>query len=184
MEQSPASILAAQPDIAHQQAIVDLLDTKVKKPTKRVIPGGVNMLKVLDQTKLTEAVYTWLRGKREFTEVTISMAKDPNKFSLMQRKIQDFPTNTSKPIWKTKGLKALAESLASAMKKEKFVTISAKQDGIYLTVDSQNKFGPTRKLTKSDISAMTKALPEGKTLQFKEGDLVQSEDWAPYIEFI
>lgn len=178
--------LSGQKNIAHQQALVQTLLSKTVKPIKRSIPGGVNMLSELDQQGLESACYTWLRGTRHFTSVKISLANDPDKFRLAERKIVDFPTTGQHPVWVTHpdGKRYLAELMASALKSTKLVTVEAKKDGLYITTDSDQKFSPTREATGSDVAAVSRSLQEGEEAPFGVGDQIWNEDWEPYVEFI
>lgn len=168
-------------NLTNQDSIVKILNPATKTKIKRLIPGGSNMLSTLDQDTLERACFNWLRGTRYFEEVTLSLAKDPNKYKLSTTRVLNFP-EAKIPIWENKdqGRKYLAKQLANLMKTKKFVTINVKKEGIYLSVDAENKFAPVRKATKTDIELAAQKDPETK-LQL--GDLIKNEDWEPYLEF-
>ena len=174
MASSKAEVLRAG-NVSNQQALVQRLMNRTIKPKKRVIPGGANMLETLDQTTLTRAVYNWLRGCRDFETVQVSLAKDPNKFAIEERKIVDFPADGPHEVWVTHddGKMYLARLIAGVLSAEKVVYVRAKKDGLYTGKDTNNAFGPTREATEQDIEA---ADPDS-TLSV--GDTVPSEDWEP-----
>lgn len=184
MEPTKADVIK-QGSVAHQQALVQALTKRTVKTVKRIIPGGVNMLNELDQSILEVAVYNWLRGTRHFTQVTLSLAKDPAKFRIREQKLIDFDENQQYAAWVThpKGKRYLAEIMAEALKKHRLVYLTAKKDGLWMGVDTQRVFGPTRKATKADVELATDALA-GEEAPFGVGDQIYNEDWEPFIEFI
>lgn len=168
-------------NLTNQDSIVKILNPATKTKIKRLIPGGANMLSTLDQENLERACFNWLRGTRYFEEVTLSLAKDPSKFRLNTTRVLNFP-ESKVAIWENKdqGKKYLAKQLASFMKKTKFVSITVKKEGIYVSVDTDNKFSPWRKATKTDVELLLQKDPNSK---IQLGDLMKNEEWEPYIEF-
>lgn len=160
-------------NLSDQESLVSLFKAKAKQKVKRQIPGGGTLLKVLDHEGLDKAVYNWIRSVRSFEDFTICLAKNPDDFDLEVTKVQFFP-ESKLPIWEAKieGKKHVAKLISDLIKKNKFVSVTLKKDGIYLAKDKKDKFGPTRKATEKDVSETVKA-----------GDTIRSEAWEPYIEF-
>lgn len=172
MEQTKATVMQ-QPGIGHQQALVEALMTQTVKPVRRTIPGGINMLGELDQSGLEQACYNWLRGTKNFEKVSLSLASDPMKFRLQERKLVDFPKDQRHPVWITHpdGRRYLARIMADALKKHQLVMLEARKDGLYMFTDTDKVFAPTRPATAAD---------EGAAI----GEAIWNEDWEPYIEFL
>lgn len=172
--------------VAHQQALVQALTSKTTKPVYLQIPGGANILEELDQPTLEYACYNWLRKVTDFTKVKISLAKDPAKYRLQEYKFVDFDADQPHPEWvtHTDGKRYLARLLAEALKSKKLVTVEARKDGIFYTVDSENKFGPSRPATKADVDEMLSELETDEEPLFQLGEPIWNEDWQPFVEFM
>jgi hypothetical protein len=187
--------------IENQEALVKRLQEKTKiPPVRRQIPGGKKLLEQVDQAVMEKAVYNWLRGCRAFSEVTLSFAKEPEKFQCKVRKMRDFNADGPREEWESnpEGRKVLARYMAEILNSHQMVKLVAKKDGIWLYQDAEGKFGPTRTVTEADVAeqqALVKEVVEEmeaagedpSTLAYNKlviGDRTPSEDWSPYIEFI
>ena len=142
-------------NVSNQQALVNQLLPKKAPLKKMVIPGGKSMLDQVGKDRMSQAVYTWLRGCRFFNEVTVSLSSDPSQYRIRETKALDFDTNGRDPIWMTHQdrKRYLAKCIADVLNSQKVVYITAKKEGLYVGVDTEDKFSP-------------------------DGD-----DWEPYIEF-
>lgn len=187
--------LFTDPGISGQESLVQALMSKKRaEPVKRIIPGGKTLLSQVSNETLEGAIYNWLRTCYRFSEVTISMAKDPSKFKLRKELFTDFGTDED-PIWEThkKGKEHLASIIAQAMK-QKPVYIHADLKGLWIYKDTENKFSPVSKVTQQDVDDFMHdfkvAKEKNPKLELtavavpKVGDSVPAEDWEPYIEFI
>lgn len=194
MQKTKADILRSK-GVSHQQAIVVALQNTTVQPLKRKIPGGINILSELDQTMLEQACYNWLRGCRHFSQVRLSMAADAHVFPIREEKIVDFPESDLNPIWTThpEGKRYIARLMADVLKKRKILYVEARKDGLYVGVDTSNKFAPTRPATKADVDEVREALmedqdesvdPDTLELPFGVGDAIWNEHWEPNIEFL
>lgn len=141
--------------VSNQSALVKRMTTAPIKPIKIVIPGGKTMVQVLDQTRLPTAVFTWLRGCRDFTEVTISLAHTPEQYVTKRSKVVDFDVRQKNFEWETKGKRWLAERIADVFfDTDKLISIEVDRTGIYKNVTESKKW---------------------------KG--VEGSDWEPYISF-
>lgn len=185
MAQSKASLIA-RGGISHQQGLVQALQPNRVKLVKRTIPGGSTMYGVLDRDTFKSAVYNWLRGTRHFSQVTISMAKDPDQYSLSQQKLVDFDDSHPHPAWMTHpdGKLWLAEIMSEALVTHQVVTLIAQKDGLWMTTDRSGKLAPTRPASKEDVDEALELLAEGEEAPFGIGDPIPNEEWEPYIEFV
>ena len=140
---------------ANQQALVKRMIKKVAEPVKMVIPGGINLFEEVDATNIHEAVYTWLRRVREFSEVRLSLARDPNAYRLKKKKVESFEKVNGGPMWLDKnfGKRKLAEVLGNALLEYDVVLLEATAEGIFVYEDTDGKFNQ------------------------------KSEDFEPYLEF-
>jgi len=142
METSKTRLLNDR-SVTNQQALVNrLIDETIK--TKRIyIPGGVRLTEALSSDDLETSVYTWLRGCRYFEEVSISLCEDPNARKLNTKKVQQFDTTQPYPIWvmHDNRKRYLAEVFAKYMRENKFIVLTAKKDGIYLSTTDES-FSP------------------------------------------
>lgn len=145
---------------------------------KRLIPGGKTLLSQIDKGNAAQAVYNWLRGCSEFSEVKISLAREPSAFSPSVRRVHSFDTKDPKPLWQREkdGRLNLAKQIANIIISNKFVYVQVKPDGIYLAEDTTGKFSPKVKVTESMKSTEDYANRE-------LGEEVPSPDWEPWIEF-
>lgn len=149
-------------DIANQQALVEALTPQTVRTKKWTIPAGKTMLDQLDKESLGRAVNNWLKGCREFQEVTISFAKDPSKWNTKPKKVVDFDHKGKYEIWATHrdGKAFLAKHLTEALLEHKPVFVKATKDGVWVYEDSTGTFSPYN----------------------ENGE--PSDDWEPYIEFL
>lgn len=187
--------------VSDQQALVKKLqERKAIPPKKRLIPGGKKILELVGQDIMEEAVYNWLRGCNAFSQVTISFAKDPDKYQHTVTKVKEFDARQPREIWETHptGKKYLAEQLADIINSERALKITAKKDGVWLYKDASGTFAPYRQVTEEDVRAQEQLVEEviqemkdngedPSTLQYDKlviGDSVPTEDWEPYVEFI
>jgi hypothetical protein len=188
--------------VSNQQAIVKRLQNNRIKPKKRPIPGGKNMLDVLDKQNLEDAAYNWLRGCAAFTEVTLCFAKDPSKFSRTSKKVVAFDGNGQFPIWESHklGRKYLAQQITSVLKEYPCIQIIVKKNGIWIETDDDNNFAPKYEVTQADIDEQVALFAEIQTERLQEdpeatnidfsaqmfelGQKIPSPDWEPYIEFM
>lgn len=192
--------------VSSQDALVRRLqdDKRPRKPRKVIIPGGKRMLETLDKDGLEKAVYNWLRGVRAFSSVTISFAKNPEKFASSEEKVYDFPQEGPREVWEThpRGRRHLAEVIAGIISKNQLVTLTARKEGVYICRDKTKSFAPTKEVTKKDVTAQKKLIDQmreehnakyadsenapafNEPLALEAGQRVPSDEWEPYIEFI
>lgn len=118
--------------LSNQEALVKkIISNNVVKVTKRYIPGGKNLLSEVTKETITDAVYTWLRHCRNFTECTISLTEPLDLNTLKQTKTADFNPNGRNSEWETRGKKWLAEKVGKALLMNKTVAVVVKRDGIF-----------------------------------------------------
>ena len=137
--------LSNDPNITHQQALVEALLKKPRETKRIVIPGGANMHQWIDKDNLATTLWTWLRGCRYYDRVELSFAADPTVYSTRVEKKFDFDGNSPHPAWlmQNEGKLALARQFATIIEDTKnLVSIYAEKDGIYARVDEDAKFGP------------------------------------------
>lgn len=188
--------------IANQEALVKARQKRTIKPIKRPIPGGKNMLEVLDKQNLEAAAYNWLRGVAAFTQVTLCFAKDPTKFQRSSQKVVDFDGSGKNPVWQSHplGRKYLAQQMTDVLKRYPCVQIIVKKDGIWIETDDSKSFGPKYEVTQEDINEQVALFeeiqaerkendPDAPDVDFSAqlftlGQKIASPDWEPYIEFI
>ena len=146
------------PSVTNQQALVKrLLGNARTKPTRMIIAGGKFLLDEVDQRKLEQAVFTWLRRHRWFEYAKISFASNPESMKLNVEKVQDFPAEDRYAIWEQPdfGKRWLATQMATILGRQKLVYIEAKKDGLYVATEVEE----------SDFSPA-------------------SDNWEPYIELL
>jgi hypothetical protein len=160
MEQSKKDILE-RGGIAHQQALVELLTPTKIKTRKRVIPGGKDLLETVSREDLPNAIYTWLRGCRFFTEVTVSLCQDIAKRNTTKTKLIELSYRTLDdgrkiPAWEQpkKGKNWLAIQIADIILNNKVLAVHVDEDSISIITDNDDSFNP------------------------------KSDDWEPYIEYV
>lgn len=165
--------LRDDPSVSNQQGIVTKLSPKRKVTTKRTIPGGKSIMKDLDRKQLTKAFYNWLRATKDFTEVTFSLAKEPEKYSLRKQKLIDFPEGRL-PVWMTHPdrRKYLADIMTDALMRNKLVKLEVNKEGMYMYQDASDSFSPLREAGDDDVSDTV-----------AKGDMISNEDWEPNIVF-
>lgn len=187
--------------VSNQQALVKRLQEQTPiRPRKRKIPGGGQILETIDQADMEAAVYNWLRGCRAFSQVTISFAKDPDKFRCKTVRVKEFDEAAPREIWEMhpEGKQHLARQLADVLNNHQAVKVVAKKDGIWLHTDVTEEFAPYKTVTAEDVKDQRKLIAEVKAemeeagqdtsgLSFQElkaGDQIASDDWEPYVEFV
>jgi len=165
-------------NISDQNALVQKLLKTGPRIIKRVIPAGKTMFEQIDKPGMQSAVYNWLRGCGGFTEVTISFAKEPERWVQVPTKALSFDTRDPKPVWERTptGRKELAKQLANFINDpaRRIVYLTVRPDGIYIGEDKKQAFKPYVVLTEADLA---------KHPTRNVGDKVASEDWEPYVEF-
>jgi hypothetical protein len=128
---------------------------------------------------MEKAVYNWLRGCGGFSEVTLSFAKEPEKWTGNPVKTMSFDTRESRPVWERtpQGRKDLAKDLATIINdtSRRLVYLLVKADGIYVGEDKIGNFKP-----RVTVSEENHAQYPSKQL----GDKVTTDDWEPYISFV
>ena len=140
-------------NVSNQEALVKKIKgTQAIEPVRRVIPAGKTMHQTLDKSKLPNAVFTWLRHCRHFTEATISLSRDYTTHSHSMKRVVDFDTNTKNVEWEVRGKRWLAERVADVIWMDDILAVEITKEGIYGIFDKKKAFNP------------------------------QSEDWEPYIE--
>lgn len=118
--------------LSNQEALVKkIINNNVVKLTKRYIPGGKNLLNEITKETITDAVYTWLRHCRNFTECTVSLVEPLDLNALKQTKTADFNANARNSEWETRGKKWLAEKIGKALLMNNTVAVVVKRDGIF-----------------------------------------------------
>lgn len=162
--------------LSNQTAILTLLTAPKQSMEKHVIPGGKELTSIMSSKEmLTNAIYTWLRSKAEFTEFYFSFAKEPEKYIGAEVKEEFFNKTDGKPTWHIgqTARRELAEKIANIMSKKMFVSLRVKPDGIYLATDKTNTFARTTTASVRDIE--TGIYPDAQP-----GDKVVSADWEPW----
>jgi len=132
--------------ISNQQSLVKkIINDNVLKITKRYIPGGKNLLKEISKENIDDAIYTWLRHCRNFTQCTISLIEPLNISELKETKTFDFNPNSKNLEWETRGKRWLAGKISVALLKNKTAAVIIKKDGVFcyslkeeLTDESKN----------------------------------------------
>jgi len=176
-------------NVANQEAIVKLAIGTTIQPIRRTIPGGrgqlISLLKRENAEILEDAIYNWLRGCREYSEVTISFAKEREAFTTQERKLVDFDASQDNPIWfyHAEGKRYLARSLVQAIQQQKAVAYSANKQGVFAHMDSSGTFSPTVTIEQAHIEEWESENPDEEP-PWAVGDKVLSDAWQPYIEFM
>lgn len=118
--------------LSNQQSLVKkIINDNVVKVTKRYIPGGKNLLNEITKETISDAVYTWLRHCRNFTQCTISLIEPLNLNELQEKKVFDFNTNAKNYEWETRGKKWLAEKIGKVLLKNKTVAVTVRKEGVF-----------------------------------------------------
>ena len=145
--------------LANQEALVKRMIRKTVQPIKMIVPGGATLFDTVDKTNISDTVYTWLRRTDKFTDVRISLAKDPAKYKLTKRKVEDLDRVEGGPVWWRRdfGKRKLSELMGTAMFDHEAVVIEANNEGIWSYEDSEKD--PKKKFSE------------------------KSKDFEPYVEF-
>jgi len=181
--------LARRTDLSNQEAIVKkVLPVSSGLRTLPIAGGRTQLLGLLKPDNidvLADAVYTWLRGCRYFSEVTISLAADRSKFKLQTEVVERFDTKHPQPVWVTHedGKRFLARKLAELIQSHKLVAVKANKAGI--SIQTSPEFVPYRKATEDDVTAWRTANPDSAaSCPITVGEPLLSEDWSPQVEFL
>jgi hypothetical protein len=160
----------------------------VNRVKRITIPGGrtqfIQLLRPENLEKLSDAVYTWLRGCRYFSEATVSLVADTSKYQITTKKIESFDHGRSKqPIWVTHedGKRLISKRIAEALQGNKMLAVKVDKTGVYLLL--ADKFQAFTAVTEDSSLAWLEAHP-GKELPFKVGDQLLNDAWCPTIEFL
>lgn len=150
-----AADLNRNPKTANQQAVVArVVPTVTAKTVRRVIPGGKTMDEQIDERRLPQAVFNWLRHVKDFSAVTVSWAENLGKLTTRESKLQNFDLKDPLLPWERQGKRWLADEIAKAfLAQEGIVAVKATREGLYAVLDTKAELTP-------------------------ESDL-----WEPYVEF-
>jgi len=142
-------------NLSNQESLVKKIQGREAiKPVKRTIPGGKHMTESLDKTTLPNAVYTWLRHCRHFTEGTVSLCTDYTAHKTKRTRVVDFDPNSRNAEWELRGKRWLAERVAEVLYMDNVLAVVIEREGLYGIFDTEKKFNS------------------------------KSEDWEPYVELI
>ena len=166
-----------------------------KNPVKRkTIPDGFRIAEFDDET-FELALKTWLRTTRQWSSMTISFAKEPDKYKLTKTVVATYPNKLDTPEWLQKegGLDTLRETILRAIRKNatNLVKICIEKTGITFYTDADKAFGPAKKATAKDVVAyntevkkLKETEPDRTFPELKSGDELFNPDYEPFIEWI
>lgn len=166
--------MSKDPSIMNQEALVKRLLGPKTNTHSHIIPGGKSLFSQVDKRTLNDAIYTWLRAVRSFSEVTISFVGDSSKMKLKETSGEEFTNLGTSPIWEVAGFgrQYLAKKLSDVIIADKIVKIRATKAGITYWTDATNKFSYSRKPTATEIAAGT-----------HPDERVVLDEFVPMIEF-
>lgn len=136
------NVIARERRITNQEALVKRLVNKTVKPKTLIIPGGKDLMKDIDLSKLETAMYNWFRGCAHFSDVKVSLASDIESLNVSETKVYDFDVTSNQPEWVThkEGKRFLARTMAEAMFANKCVGVRADKSGVFVLTDSSGEF--------------------------------------------
>ena len=125
-------------NVSSQESLVKaIIDDSPFRQIKRYIPGGKTLIDTVSKQDMPDAIYTWLRHCRNFTEVTLSLVDPLEPANLTSTKVLDMNPNSKNTEWESRGKEWLAEKIANHLTKDKVVAIEVKRDGIYALSSTQ-----------------------------------------------
>lgn len=156
--------------VANQEALVKRLLRKTVQPIKMIVPGGTSLFDTVDKTNISDTIYTWLRRTNQFVDVQISLAKDPSKYKLTKRKVEDLDNFEGGPVWWKRdfGKRKLAEIMGTAMFDNEAVIVEANKEGVWVYEDSEKD--PKKRFSEksSDFEPYVEFTPAKTKEEYKE----------------